>query len=78
MTPPETPGSDPGEGRLLDYLEELREDPPATDVTIVKRVYRNARWQYAIRGPLQLVGHLAGALAIGVSALFGSSRRSVR
>lgn len=75
MTSSEAPTPDPGEGRLLVYLEELRGDPPATDPTIAGRVQRNARWQHAIRGPLQLVGQLAGALATGVSALLGPSGR---
>jgi hypothetical protein len=78
VTTPEPPAPDPGEGRLLGYLEELREDPPATDTAITKRVHRSARWQHAIRGPLQLVEHLAGALAVGVSALVGLNRGSER
>lgn len=76
MTTSEPPAPDPGERRLLDYLEELREVPPATDLTIAKRVHGSARWQQAIRGPLQLVGQLAGALAVGVSALLRSNRGS--
>lgn len=78
MTTVEPPTPDPGEGRLLGYLVELREDPPETDATIVGRVRRDARWQHAIRGPLQIVGHLAEVLAVGVSALLGSSRGGPR
>ncbi len=76
MTTSEPPPPDPGERRLLDYLEELREDPPATDLTIAREVHRSARWQQAIRGPLRLVEQLAGALAVGVSALLRSNRGS--
>jgi hypothetical protein len=71
-------GPDPAEGRLIGYLEEVREDPPPTDTTIVRRVNRSARWQHAVRGPLLLIGQLAGALAVGVSALLGSKHRSPR
>lgn len=76
MTRSERPGPDDGEGRLLGYLEELREDPPASDAAIARRVRRSARWQQAARAPLQLVGQLAGAVAAGVSALLGAKPRS--
>jgi hypothetical protein len=69
---------DPGEDRLVAYLEELREDPPVSDTALVRRVNRSARWQSAIRGPLQLVGHLSGALADGIATLLGGSRRTGR
>jgi hypothetical protein len=69
---------DPGEGRLVDYLAELRADPPPTDEALVPRVQRSARWQHAIRGPLQVVGHLSGALADGIAALLGGPRRPDR
>jgi hypothetical protein len=81
---PMTPGgggerpADPGEGRLVTYLAELREDPPATDAALVRRVGRSARWQQAIRGPLEVVGHLTGALLDGIGALLGERRRPGR
>ena len=70
--------TDPGEGRLVAYLAELREDPPPTDEALARRVHRSARWQQAIRGPLEVVGHLTGALADGIAALLGGSRRPDR
>lgn len=75
MTSADVPGPGPGERRLLGYLEELREDPPATDTAIVRRVNRSARWQRAVRDPLRAVGQLAGAFADGVFSLLGSKRR---
>lgn len=84
MTPVEDRGipgggpSDPGEGRLVDYLAEVRADPPPTDEALARRVQRSARWQHAIRGPLQVVGHLGGALADGIVTLLGGPRRSDR
>jgi hypothetical protein len=69
---------DPGEGRLVTYLAELREDPPATDGALVRRVGRSARWQQAVRGPLEVVGHLTGALVDGIGALLGERRRPGR
>ena len=70
--------SDPGGTRLLGYLEELREDPPETDRPLSGRVHRSARWQQAVRAPLQLIGSLAGALVDGISGLVGPARRSGR
>lgn len=67
--------ADPGEGRLVAYLAELREDPPVSDGTLVRRVQRKARWQQAIRGPLEVIGHLTGALADGVATFLGDKRR---
>lgn len=78
---PGDPGEQPadaGERRLVAYLEELREDPPAADPELVRRVRRSARWQHAVRGPLQLVGDLGGALLDGIAAMLGGSRRSDR
>ncbi len=69
---------DPGEGRLVTYLAELREDPPPTDEELVRRVGRSARWQQAIRTPLEVVGHLTGALVDGIEALLGERRRPGR
>lgn len=70
--------ADPGEDRLVAYLGELREDPPPTDTTLARRVHRSARWQAALRGPLEVVGHLGGALLDGIAALLGGTRRSDR
>jgi hypothetical protein len=67
--------ADPGEGRLAAYLAELRVDPPVSDEALVRRVQRNARWQQAVRGPLEVIGHLTGAFADGVAALLGDPRR---
>jgi hypothetical protein len=69
---------DPGERRLAAYLEEVRENPPPTDEGLARRVRRSARWQHAIRGPLEVVGHLSGALADGLGTLLGGTRRTGR
>jgi hypothetical protein len=74
VTPPDQAPADPGEGRLAAYLAELREDPPQTDEALARRVKRSARWQHAARGPLQVIGHLSGALADGLTALLGGTR----
>jgi hypothetical protein len=78
MTPAGGTQPDPGEPRLVTYLEELREDPPPTDAALTRRVGRSARWQHAVRGPLQLVGDLGGALVDGITALLGGPRRGPR
>ncbi len=74
MTSPGQTPADPGEGRLVAYLAELREDPPPTDQALARRVHRSARWQHAIREPLQVIGHLSGAIADGVSTLLSGTR----
>lgn len=74
----EESSADPGEGRLVSYLAELRADPPASDEALVGRVRRSARWQQAIRGPLKVVGHLTGALVDGIGTLLGERRRPGR
>jgi hypothetical protein len=75
--PAENP-PDPGERRLVTYLAELRADPPSADVALVRQVGRSARWQGAIRGPLEVVGHLGGALVDGIAALVGGTGRPDR
>ncbi len=74
---PERP-PDPGEGRLVAYLGELRDDPPPTDEELARRVQRSARWQQSIRGPLEVVGHLTGAIVDGIATLLGGSKPSGR
>jgi hypothetical protein len=74
VTPADQTPADPGEGRLVAYLAELREDPPPSDEALAGRVHRSARWQHAVRGPLQVLGHLSGALADGLSVLLGGTR----
>ena len=44
----------------------------------MRRVGRSARWQGAIRGPLEVIGHLTGALVDGIAALLGERRRPGR
>lgn len=70
--------ADPGEGRLVAYLEELREDPPATDAKLAHRIHRSARWQGAIRAPLEIIGHFGGAFFDGIATMLGRSRRTDR
>jgi hypothetical protein len=74
VTPADQTPADPGEGRLVAYLAELRENPPPTDAALARRVHRSTRWQQAVRGPLQVIGHLSGALADGLTALLGGTR----
>jgi hypothetical protein len=65
---------DGGEGRLRDYLEELKGDPPRSDPRMSERIIRDARWQQAARGPLQAIGLLLAAVAEGLSDLLGANR----
>jgi hypothetical protein len=78
MTPSGEDHSSGDEGRLRDYLDELRQDPPRSDPELADRVVRGARWQQAARGPLQAIGLLLATLAEGISDLLGAERRPRR
>jgi hypothetical protein len=78
VSPPERDHSDPGEGRLSDYLEELRDDPPQSDPALGRSISRHARWQQAVRAPLHVVGILAAALVDGVAGVLGARRTDGR
>lgn len=71
MNPPEDIPDDltPAEQRLHQHLAVLREDAPPAPTTIVKRVIRSARWQRAIRRPLQAIGALSATVGRGLRLL---------
>lgn len=68
----------PSERRLEAYLGELREHPPQGSTEIVKKVSRGARWQRAIRAPLEVVVGMAAALFEGIGSLLGADRETRR
>jgi hypothetical protein len=74
VSAPEQGPPDPGERRLVAYLEEVSANPPPTDEALAPRVHRSARWQQAVRGPLEVIGHLGGAVADGIAALLSGTR----
>lgn len=59
----------PAERRLDEHLALLRDDAPAPRADLVRRVTRTARWQDAVRKPLQVVGAVARA-ALDAFGLF--------
>jgi len=59
----------PAEQRLYEHLAVLREDAPRAPATIVKRVARSARWQRAIRRPLQAIGALSATVGHALAVL---------
>jgi hypothetical protein len=67
---------DPAEGRVIELLLALRDDPPRPGTALARRIVRRARVQRAIVGPLQLLSAFAAALADGArTAIESSSRR---
>lgn len=68
-------GLAPAEGALVSLLGLLGDDPPPTGARFTDDVMRTARWQYAVRGSLVAVGHLAQALVEGVALLAGARAR---
>ena len=64
---------DPAEERALQLMLLLHEDRPRPSDSIRERIMRTARWQYALRGVLQIVAQLAGALGDLTRLVFGAS-----
>ena len=67
--------SEQTEGRVAEYLGELREDPPTADDELTRVIVRNARWQQAVRTPIKAVGALGAAFGEGLALVFGLRRR---
>lgn len=68
MSAEDTTGS-PAERRLDEHLELLRSHQPAGDRSLAPRVVRTARWQRALRAPIQVAAAIAGAIIDGVRTL---------
>lgn len=68
-------GLTPAEERVREHLAVLREgeDAPAAP-GLAPRVLRAARWQRAVRAPLQAVGQLGAAAFDGVRLVTGARR----
>jgi hypothetical protein len=62
------------ERRLVEHLEIVRASPPRGDRSLVRRVVRRARWQRALRQPVQIIGAIAAAVVEGVAGLLGVGR----
>jgi len=65
----------PADARLDEHLELLRAQAPASSDTLPRRIARTARWQGAVRAPLQAAASLLGAAAQGLAVLAGVRRR---
>lgn len=76
MSTPAEPGEQlsRAERRLVEHLEIVRASPPRADRSLVRRVVRRARWQRALREPLQLIGAIAAVVVEGVAGLLGVRR----
>lgn len=68
--------SEQAEGRVAEYLGELREDPPAADGELTRSIVRRARWQQAVRTPVKAVGVLGAAVGDGLALVFGLRRKN--
>jgi hypothetical protein len=73
---PEPDDTSPAIRTLESYLKSLRDDPLRPGVALVPSIVRKARWQQLVRAPLHAAGALFGALAEGVTVLFGPGRHS--
>lgn len=64
----------PAERRLLEHLELVRLDSPASDASLTERILRRARWQTAARHPLEVLGAIASAVTGAIALLIGGGR----
>ena len=69
---------EPAEERLRRHLARLREDAPRSGRALTERVIGTARWQRAVRGPLQVIGLVATAAVDGLALLAGRRGRRRR
>lgn len=64
------------ERALSTHMELLRVSPPESRPGIVARIVHAARWQRALRRPLNAVAAVAGAVLDGIRLLFPGRSRS--
>jgi hypothetical protein len=62
------------ERRLVEHLEIVKASPPPGGQALARRVVRRARWQRALREPLQVIGTIAAAVVDGLAGLLGLRR----
>ena len=67
--------SEQTEGRVAEYLGELRDSPPGADPELTRTIVRHARWQQAVRTPIKAVGALGAAFGDGLALVLGLRRR---
>lgn len=65
----------PAERKLAEHLQVIRDAPVEPSRALAPRVVRTARWQRAVRRPLQAVGRLAAAVADGLAIAVGLRSR---
>jgi hypothetical protein len=63
------------ERALSTHMELLRASPPASRPGIVARIVHTARWQRALRRPLNAVAAVAAAMLDSVRLLFSGRSR---
>ena len=69
------PASSPVEERLDEHLELLRRDDLAAHAALTTRIVHRARWQRALRAPVQMAAAIVGSVADGLRTLIGGPRR---
>jgi hypothetical protein len=62
------------ERRLVEHLEIVKASPPQGGQALVRQVVRKARWQRALRQPLQVIGTIAAAVVDSLAGLLGIRR----
>jgi hypothetical protein len=78
MSADDSPPPSPAQERLDEHLELLRVDDPSPGRSLAPRIVRTARWQRALRAPVQVAAAVVGAVIDALSGLVGGRRRSTR
>ncbi len=73
-----SPPPSPAHHRLDEHLELLRVEQPPADRSLAPRIVRTARWQRALRAPVQVAASVVGAVIDALSGLIGAGRRGPR
>jgi hypothetical protein len=73
-----SPPSSPAQERLDEHLELLRAEDPGPGRSLAPRIVRTARWQRALRAPVQVAAAVVGAVIDALSGLMGGRRRGAR
>jgi hypothetical protein len=75
MTDDGGPATSPAQQRLDEHLELLRQDEPRGHEELVHHIVQRARWQRALRAPVQLAASIVASVSDALRSLLGAESR---